>query len=121
MGVPVSKKKSGKRSSKALHRERLRNLKRGLPFNNRISDQQRRKTIATINRELGYTRPNSQKPSYRQSRPPKAGSNGLMIEGIQDVGEVIVSWLFDWVQKLLDIFHLTNGVRKIVKAAEGQE
>lgn len=41
-----------------------------------------------------------------------------MSDGLQEIGEVILGWLSEPVQRAMDFFHIARGSAKVVKAIE---
>jgi hypothetical protein len=41
-----------------------------------------------------------------------------MWEGLEEIGEVILGWVSEPVQKAMDFFHLARGSAKVIKAIE---
>ena len=41
-----------------------------------------------------------------------------MRDGLQEIGEVIVGWISEPVQKAMDFFHVARGSAKVVKVIE---
>ncbi len=116
-----------KRSSKAVRHERLRNLKKAISKNSQMSAHQKMRARATINRELGfrprsYSQKSLSQSSFRSTRRfTRNSSDRLMREGLQELGEVIIGWLSEPIQKAMDIFHIARGSAKVVRAIDQQD
>ena len=42
----------------------------------------------------------------------------MMREGLEEIGEVILSWISEPVQKAMDFFHIARGSANVVKAID---
>jgi hypothetical protein len=84
-----------------------------------MTSRQKSRAKATINKQLGFRRESSGRLSLEPlGHFSRTRSDKLMRDGLQEIGEVILGWLSEPAQKLMDFFHIARGSAKVVKAIE---